>query len=191
VETAALRGSELTGQLKAYLGQTLYTLKQVDLNAVVEDAREYLLAVVPPDTRLEFELDPTAPKVLVDRSQLLQVVRILVVNAFESLEAGMACTVTLRTGVESLTEPWESPIAPDLAAAPGEYAFLEVRDSGSGMAQEILRKIFDPFFTTKFLGRGLGLPAVAGIIRNHKGTVQVQSEAGRGTTVKVLLPLVP
>ncbi|NTV73325.1 MAG: PAS domain S-box protein [Holophaga sp.] len=189
IEQAAMRGTDLTNQLMAYLGQTVSAMKRVDLNALVEDSRDFLMAMLPRSTRLEFHLDPAAPQVLADPNQLLQVVRTLAVNAFESLDPASSREVTIGTGREILDRRRESALAPDLGVGAGAYAFLEVRDTGVGMTQEVLRKIFDPFFTTKFIGRGLGLPAVAGIIRNHKGTVQIQSDPGRGTLVRVLLPL--
>jgi len=71
----------------------------------------------------------------------------------------------------------------------GEYIFVEVSDNGSGMSKETLERIFDPFFTTKFSGRGLGLSAVLGIVRGHRGGLKVYSEPGRGTTFKILFPI--
>ena len=80
---------------------------------------------------------------------------------------------------------------PDLflkdAVASGNYVFLEVQDNGSGMDEQTLQKIFDPFFTTKFTGRGLGLAAVLGIVRQHKGAIQLHSVPARGTSFRVLL----
>jgi two-component system, cell cycle sensor histidine kinase and response regulator CckA len=73
-------------------------------------------------------------------------------------------------------------------AAPGTYAFLEVRDNGPGMDAETLRRIFNPFFTTKHAGHGLGLAAVQGIVRGHRGALHVDSDPGRGSRFKVWFP---
>src|SRR5262249_15936963 len=75
---------------------------------------------------------------------------------------------------------------PDLA--PGDYVCLEVSDDGPGMTEEVKGKIFDPFFTTKFTGRGLGLAAVQGIVRGHRGAIRVQTEPGKGARVQALFP---
>src|SRR5207249_1176098 len=97
-----------------------------------------------------------------------------------------AATAAPGAGPRTTPDPFLLP-APDLAA--GEYAYLEVRDTGSGIAEEIQSRIFEPFFTTKFTGRGLGLAAALGIVRGHKGALKVSSETGKGSRFEILFPL--
>jgi CheY-like chemotaxis protein len=110
----------------------------------------------------------------------------LVINGAESLgdEAG---AVSVTTGVQDVDELYAQQVF--AAQLPnGRYVFLEVHDSGSGMDADTQNKIFDPFFTTKFTGRGLGLAAVLGIVRGHRGAIKVYSSPGRGSTFKVFFP---
>jgi two-component system cell cycle sensor histidine kinase/response regulator CckA len=112
----------------------------------------------------------------------------LVINGAEAIgsEGGM---VLVRTGVQQVDAQYiETMSTAGESLRPGEYVLLEVHDTGSGMSEETLAKIFDPFFTTKFAGRGLGLSAVLGIVRSHKGALKVYSKLGSGTTFKVLFP---
>jgi len=112
----------------------------------------------------------------------------LVTNASEAIspEAKHA-TVSVSTGVMECDHDYlEKLYLADLPA--GNYVFVEVSDNGCGIDKETQERMFEPFFTTKFTGRGLGLSAVLGIVRGHKGTIKVYSEVGRGTTVKVLFP---
>jgi CheY-like chemotaxis protein len=111
----------------------------------------------------------------------------LVINASEALGERPG-EITLHTGVLDADAAYfaSAQVAENLPA--GRYVFLEVVDTGTGMDRETLARIFDPFFTTKFTGRGLGLAAVQGIIRGHRGAVRVYSEPGRGTTFKILFP---
>jgi FixJ family two-component response regulator len=112
----------------------------------------------------------------------------LMLNAAEAIgdEGGQ---VTIRTGIQALSEDdGHYSHLTRVPLQPGPYAFLEVEDDGPGMDALTLPRIFDPFFTTKFTGRGLGLAAVLGIMRGHRGGISVSSEPGRGTTFKLLFP---
>src|SRR4029078_4700004 len=97
-------------------------------------------------------------------------------------------TITIRTGLTQLDSKTMRMLSPSIDIASGLYVSLEVTDDVCGMTPEIRAKIFDPFFTTKFTGRGLGLAAVLGIARSHRGAITVQSEVGRGSTFKLYLP---
>jgi len=122
-----------------------------------------------------------------DPTQLRQVVMNLVINASEAVGEHPG-EIQISTGVKK-TEQWEfasAVLAPELPG--GDYLFVQVRDTGEGMAPATLARIFDPFFTTKFTGRGLGLAATLGIVRAHRGALFVESALGRGSTFRLLLP---
>jgi CheY-like chemotaxis protein len=111
----------------------------------------------------------------------------LVINASEALGEKEG-QIFVRSGEFTADKAYlsETYLAPDLE--PGRYIYVEVQDTGCGMAPETQARVFDPFFTTKFTGRGLGLAAVLGIVRAHKGALKLNSELEKGTTFKILLP---
>jgi PAS domain S-box-containing protein len=183
------RAAELIRQLLAYAGKGRFVLEPVDLSKTVDDLLPLIETSVFKRVRLRLDLAPGLPPVEADPSQIEQLVMNLVINAAEAVgeESG---TVEIRTRVQEVT--------PEFAAAngyanlaPGRYVVLEVCDTGSGMDEAIQSRIFEPFFTTKFTGRGLGLAAVSGIVRGHKGAIKVRSQPGRGSTFEVLLPASP
>ena len=124
-----------------------------------------------------------------DATQLRQVIMNLITNASEAL-ADQSGVISVITGVMECNRAYLAESYLDDNLPDGQYVFLEVTDTGSGMDEETRRRIFDPFFTTKFTGRGLGLAVVLGIIRGHRGAIQVYSEPGKGTSFKILLPAV-
>jgi CheY-like chemotaxis protein len=144
---------------------------------------DLLRASVSERCRIELELAPHAPAEG-DATQLQQVLLNLVTNAAEAL-AERRGRVIVRTGC---TEVGAHATGAE-GAGPGRYVFLEVEDDGPGMDAATRLRIFEPFFTTKFSGRGLGLAAVQGIARAHRGAVEIESEPGRGTRLRVLMPL--
>lgn len=183
---AARRASDLTSQLLAFSGRGHFRVQPVDVNGQLRELVVLLEASIPKKVNLRVEAYPAIPMVEADLSQLNQVLMNLVINGAEAI-GDQGGTVLVRTGVQVLE-------ARDLLTGtfpetrPGTFVFVEVSDSGQGMDDLTLARIFDPFFTTKVSGRGLGLAAVQGIVRGHRGVVRVYSEPGRGTTFKVFLP---
>jgi PAS domain S-box-containing protein len=190
VEAAALRAAALTRQLLACSGHGMFAVHRVDLSRLVEDTAGLLRSAVARGTRLHFELAAGLPPVRADVDQLRQVVVNLVTNASEAL-GDCPGSVAVRTGVTEADRAYlvSDHVSADVPA--GRYAYVEVSDAGGGMDEATLLRIFDPFFSTKFTGRGLGLAAVLGIVRGHKGALKVRSEPNRGSTFKVLLPCAP
>jgi len=116
-----------------------------------------------------------------------QIVMNLVINASEAI-GDRSGVIAITTGCMDCDRNYLKDVWLDENLADGLYVYLEIADSGCGMDKETLSRLFDPFFTTKFTGRGLGMAAVLGIIRGHRGAIKVYSEPGRGTTFKILLP---
>ncbi len=187
IRNAAVRASELTRRLLAYSGKEHLTLEPVDLNALVDETALGLARSIAPEAEVVKELDPELPACRADETQMRRVVSDLVANAAEAIgdEPGK---ITVATGACEVDESEVSPTGGPGAQMSGMHLFLQVRDTGCGMDESVLSHLFDPFFSTKFMGRGLGLPAVLGIVRAHEGAVQVESEPGKGSTFRILLP---
>ncbi len=187
IQQAAERAAALTNQMLSYAGQGPLKVERLDLSALVEEMGELVRSTVSGRTVLDFDLATDLPSVTADAAQLGQVVVNLISNAVESLGDGER-KVSVCTGVVEIGSiPSNALFAEDLAA--GSHVYFEVVDTGSGMTAETSARIFDPFFTTKFAGRGLGLAAVAGIVRGHRGAIEIDSQAGSGTRFRVLLPI--
>jgi PAS domain S-box-containing protein len=187
IEAAARRAAELTRQMLAYAGKGQFVVQAVDLNAIVEEMSRLAQVSFGKGVSLQRRLDESLPLIEADAAQMRQVVMNLVVNASEAIGSA-AGTIELTTGVRRLTSAYLATtyMAPDLPS--GSYVYLEVTDTGDGMDGATLARIFEPFFTTRFTGRGLGLSAVLGIVRGHRGALQVQSEPEHGTTFTIFLP---
>ena len=187
IRAAAQHAESLTDQMLAYAGKAVGELVALDLSALVEETKDLLLASVSKRCELDLELAPGLPALRGDPTQLRQVLLNLVTNASEALGDG-AGRVRVRTGC---TLADAGTFAGAFGAAerrPGPWVFLEVADDGPGIAEELRGRIFEPFFSTRGVGRGLGLAAVLGIASAHHGVVKVQSDAGRGTTFRLLVP---
>jgi len=189
IQKSAARATDLTNQMLAYSGQGRVLIEQLNLSALVMEMGQLLESTVSKKALLESDLPGDLPAVQADATQLRQVVMNLIINASEAMgeEKGI---VSVRTKPVSLQDPAPAIEYPPDGLAPGDYVCLEVSDTGCGMDEETQAKMFDPFSTTKFQGRGLGLAAVLGIVRGHKGAITVSSEPRRGTTIRVFLPAV-
>jgi two-component system cell cycle sensor histidine kinase/response regulator CckA len=189
VVQAGEQAAELTRKMLAYAGKGSFYLELVDIGELAREICENLRPTIPPATRLECHSGLDVPPVETDRAQMRQVIIDLVKNAVEAIGEGVPGSVSVRTAVIDVDRRSARKIdCGPLPIPPGKYVTLEVRDTGCGMDEETRSRIFDPFFTTKFMGRGLGLAAVDGFVRSHRGGVQVDSTPGEGTRFRLLLP---
>jgi PAS domain S-box-containing protein len=187
VELAAQRAADLCKQMLAYSGKGRFIVQQLDLSAVVRETADLLQVSASKNAVIKYALAADLPAISADATQIRQIIMNLVINASEAV-GEKSGVIGIATGMihadrTYLTEAYMSPNIPE-----GDYVYLEVSDNGSGMDAATRAKIFEPFFTTKFTGRGLGLAAVLGIIRGHRGALKVYSEPGKGTSFKLLLP---
>jgi PAS domain S-box-containing protein len=182
---AGEQAAHLTRQMLAYSGKGQFLIEPVDLSAVVRETSELIKPSLSPRVVLHLNLTEDLPPIQADRSQIQQVFMNLAINAAEAIgdKAGL---VAVRTGAQAIDERYIRDELEGAEIEPGSFVYLEVRDTGCGMDAATRAKIFDPFFTTKFTGRGLGLAAVAGIVRGHKGAVSVSSAPGKGSRFLVL-----
>ena len=186
-EAAVLRATELTKQMLAYSGRGAFQVEAHDLNGIIQEVARLLEVSIPKKVRLRYDLDPDLPAIQADGAQLQQVVMNLVINAADAI-GDREGAIHLRTHPMDLDA---SHLAMDFLGAPlspGKFVVMEVEDTGAGMSPEVRARIFDPFFTTKPKGRGLGLSAMLGIIRGHRGGLQVHTEPGHGTSFQLFFP---
>lgn len=182
------RAAELCGQMLAYSGGGKYMLERMNLNQVVQALHPLLAASIDKNVVLDLDLRAGLPEVSADARQMRQVIMNLVANASEAMQ-GESGRVVLRTAKvpDGDTRMFTDEL--DIPLPPGSYVSLQVTDSGEGMTADQLRRIFDPFYTTRFTGRGLGLAAVRGIIRGHRGGILVKSVPSHGTTFSIAIPV--
>ncbi len=187
IKKASQRAAELCTQMLAYSGRGQFLIEPINLSRIVSDMSNMLEVTISKKAMLRTEFAADLPAVDADVTQIRQIIMNLITNASEAIgdDHGVIhiTTDTIECDHEYLKSTYLGEDLPE-----GLYVRLEVADTGCGMDAETQAKLFDPFFTTKFTGRGLGLAAVLGIIRGHRGAVTVSSRLGKGTTFNVLLP---
>jgi two-component system cell cycle sensor histidine kinase/response regulator CckA len=182
---ASERAANLTRQLLAFSRRQVMQPRQLDLNEVITSLTKMLQRILGEDVRLQLNLHPRPLMTRADAGMIDQVLMNLVINARDAMPKGGQ--LFIETGEKNFTAE-EARSIPD--AMPGRHVCIRVTDTGSGISPENLSRIFEPFFTTKEPGKGtgLGLATVFGIIKQHGGSLRVESEIGRGTTFHIFLP---
>ncbi|MBN1918167.1 MAG: response regulator [Verrucomicrobia bacterium] len=183
IETSSTHAKELTAQLLAFARGGQYEVQPLNLNHTVLEAVRMLRLSMPRGVKLTTKLTSRLNWIEADPAQMHQIIANLFTNAIEAMASGGR--VTIRTENVRFNG---SPGADTPHLDPGPYVHLSLSDTGRGISDEALPRIFDPFFSSKGVGHGLGLSAVYGIVRNHRGAVTVESQIGSGTTVHVYLP---
>ena len=188
IQKLAERMASLTRQLLAFARQQVLSPETLDLNTAVEDTRPMLQRLIGSNVEIQLQLAQGPRWVRIDRAQLTQILLNLVVNGRDAMPAGgrlIIRTDTLEVSPNHVIDRLGR------AVEPGAFAELSVTDTGGGIAAEHLPHIFEPFYTTKEVGQGtgLGLATVEGIVSQSGGHIQVESGLGRGTSIRMLLPL--
>ena len=183
---AGIRGRDLVKQILAFSRQSEHRMIPTRIQNVLKEVIKLSRATIPANIEIYQDIQQDCGMVMADPSQIHQIGMNIITNAFHAIgNTGGKISVKLRQTVLETPEPL------DINLSPGVYAVLSVSDTGHGMSEDIIGKIFDPYFTTKEQGKGtgLGLAVVYGIVKENKGKIKVHSEAGKGTTFDIYLPL--
>jgi signal transduction histidine kinase/DNA-binding response OmpR family regulator len=185
ISLAAQRAATLTRQLLMFSRKQVMKTQAVELNGVLQNLVKMLGRLVGEDVAIENQLEEGLPTIEADTGMLEQVVMNLAVNSRDAMPKGgrlLIATSAIEIGTDYLRH--------NADAQPGRYVCLTVSDTGFGMDRKTLERIFEPFFTTKEVGKGsgLGLATVYGIVKQHKGWIEVESQPGQGTVFRVFFP---
>ncbi|MDM8549048.1 response regulator [Desulfobacterales bacterium HSG2] len=185
MKDSARRMTQLTAQLLAYAEGGKYQVEIVSVGDFVEKTSSLLKHTMGSGISVDINLPRDILCVKADLTQIQMALSAVLINASEAMEGKGCIRVTCE---KEIITGETSEISPE--PKPENYACLTITDDGKGMDEGIRKRVFEPFFTTKFEGRGLGMAAAYGIVRSHDGRISVDSEPGRGTTVKICLPAV-
>ncbi len=187
--STSVAASDLCKQMLAYAGRGSSSKEALDANLLVKELGDLMTAAISKKVTMSFELADSPLGVIGDQSHLRQVFMNLMTNASDAIENEVG-SISVETRSVSLDREHIEQLHSYPRLKPGDYVRVRITDTGVGMSPDTRAKIFDPFFTTKATGHGLGLAAVLGIVKSHKGAISVESEEGVGTAFSVWLPLV-
>jgi signal transduction histidine kinase len=174
----------------AYSGKGHFIIEPLNINNILNKMNLIFKSVISKNIILNMNLAKKLLSINADVTQIQQVIMNLISNAAEAI-GDKSGFITISTGVIQINSQDFDETITENALPKGNYVYLEINDTGCGMDKETKNRIFEPFFSTKFTGRGLGLAAVLGVIRGHKGYMQIHSEQNNGTSIKVFFPCVP
>ena len=193
IEKATRRAAGLSKQMLAYSGRGKFVIEPIHVNEFVNEMGHMLEVSISKKAVLKYHFADNLPMFEGDATQIQQVIMNLITNASEAI-GDKSGVIAISTGAMDCddaylnTANFATRVSLDESLQEGIYVYFEVADTGCGMDKDTMEKLFDPFFTTKFTGRGLGMAAVLGIVRGHKGAIKIYSEVGKGTTIKTLFP---
>jgi two-component system cell cycle sensor histidine kinase/response regulator CckA len=183
MKATADRMAELTNQLLAYARGGKYQSKSVNMGDFVKKTLPLIRHIIKPSVSFEMSLDPSASSVNMDSTQMQMVLSAALFNASESMDGEGNIFISCKNEMIGNDKAAKFP-----GLKTGPYVKLTVTDNGKGMDEETKNRIFEPFFTTKFQGRGLGMAAAYGIVKNHNGWIGADSAPGQGTRLTIYLP---
>lgn len=186
IEKASRRAADLCRQMLAYSGKGEFVVEPINVRELIEDMQGIFSVSISKRAALRLALTDV-PAIMADPSQIQQILMNLIINASEAI-GDKSGIITVSTGTMHCDADYLRTTYLDMDVSEGDFVYVEVSDNGCGMSPENQERVFEPFFTTKFTGRGLGMAAVLGIVRGHRGAIKVYSEEDKGTTFKVLLP---
>ncbi len=187
IEKASKKASKLCSQMLTYTGRSSYELEKVNINSLIEDMIHLVKTIITKKAVLNISLQENIPYINADPSQISQVIMNLIINSSDAIGDNKG-VISISTGSAVFDSEYFTKTELFNEMIPGKYVYFEISDTGCGISTEEKGRIFEPFFTTKFTGRGLGLSAVLGIVRSHKGSIKIYSEKDKGSNFKVLIP---
>ncbi|MBF0572778.1 MAG: response regulator [Desulfamplus sp.] len=186
---AVWRASDVSNAMLTYIGQKIISLEPVDISECCRRS----LAVMPPfsNSNIGIETNFADKKLIINASasQMQQLINHLITNAYESIVENKGKISIITKSIDSFDIPQSNLFPAGSKPSSNKYGYIEVTDTGYGIPEEDIGKIFDPFFTTKFIGRGLGLATVLGIVKSWQGMIAVNSKTGHGTSFMIFVPL--
>jgi PAS domain S-box-containing protein len=187
-EKACESAADLTKQMLAYAGKGQFVVQRIDFNEIIREMDKVLRITISRKVSISYVLDEALPHVEADSGQMKQLVMNLVINASEAIGDNEG-SISVMTGSAFPDEiQGKETILMSENLKDGRFVFLEVSDTGGGIDEDVLPRIFDPFFTTKFVGRGLGLAAVMGIVKNAGGAIKIENRKGEGAGFTLYIP---